>query len=244
MKLVNPDIFLGEIKAKLEQAAEYRLRNGRPFCTLTYAQSVDGCIACNTMKPMSLSCKESMRLTHHLRAWHDSILVGIRTVLADNPSLTVRLVRGKSPKALVLDTKLRIPMRSKLLNDNQGGTWIAAGHGAALARQDRLRKGGAQVLLFPTTSRGWVQLEPLLDMVGQMGINSLMVEGGARVLTSFMAARLVDQIIVTIAPRIVGGVHAFNPIGSNVSLLPRLSKIHYANFGQDLALWGEPYWEE
>jgi riboflavin-specific deaminase-like protein len=196
------------------------------------------------MKPMSLSCQESMMLTHHLRAWHDSILVGIRTVLADNPSLTVRLVPGDDPQKVVLDTKLRIPMRSKLLNHNRGGTWIAAGYGAAPARQDRLRKGGSQVMLFPTTSRGWVQLEPLLDRVGQMGINSLMVEGGARVLTSFMAARLVDQIIVTIAPRIVGGVHAFNPIGNDPSLLPRLSKIRCANFGRDLAIWGEPSWEE
>jgi 3,4-dihydroxy 2-butanone 4-phosphate synthase/GTP cyclohydrolase II len=244
MQLTSPETFLCEIKAKLEQAAEYRLRKGRPFCTLTYAQSVDGCIASNPMKPMSLSCEESMVLTHHLRAWHDSILVGIRTVLADNPSLTVRLVSGKNPRTFVLDTKLRTPMHSKLLNHNKGRTWIAAGHGAAATRQDRLRKRGAQVVRFPTNNKGWVQLEPLLDMVGQMGINSLMVEGGARVLTSFMEARLVDQIIVTIAPRIVGGIHAFNRLGSDPSLLPTLGKIRYANFGQDLVVWGEPCWEE
>jgi len=244
MELTSPDTLLSEIRAKLEKAAEYRMRNGRPFCTLTYAQSVDGCIAYNPMKPMSLSCEESMVLTHHLRAWHDSILVGIRTVLADNPSLTVRLVPGKNPHTLVLDTKLRTPMYSKLLNHNRGRTWIAAGHHAAAARQSRLTKRGAQVVRFPTNNRGWVQLEPLLDMVGQMGINSLMVEGGARVLTSFMEARLVDQMIVTIAPRIVGGIHAFNRIGNDPSLLPGLGKARYATFGQDLVVWGEPCWEK
>lgn len=244
MSVVPPDTFLNEIRARLDQAEEHRRRTGRPFCTLSYAQSVDGSIACNPMRPMPLSSQESMALTHHLRAWHGAILVGIRTVLADNPNLSVRLISGQNPQPVVLDTKLRTPLKSNLFNDGTRRPWIATSHEAKVARQHHLETRGARVLRFPKNEQGWVALEPLLGEMGRTEINSLMVEGGARVLTSFMAARMVDQVIITVVPLIVGGVRAFSRLSRDPALLPRLREVRYANVGQDLMLWAQPVWED
>lgn len=244
MSVDTPDTFLKDIKSLLGQAGEHRRRTGRPFCTLAYAQSVDGSIACNPLSHMALSGHESQVFTHHLRARHDAILVGIRTVLADNPSLSVRLISGKNPQPVVLDCRLRTPLDSNLLNHGTRRPLIATSQKAEPARQVNLEIKGAQILRFPTNQKGWIALEPLLDKMGRMGINSLMVEGGARVLTSFMAARLVDQLIISISPLIVGGVRAFRRLSRDPALLPRLQGVRYVNFGQDLMVWGRPFWEE
>jgi len=244
MTVLSPDGFLSDIRSGLERAEEHRRQRGRPFCTLSYAQSIDGCITCNPMSRMALSGQESMIATYHLRAWHDAILVGIRTVLADNPGLTVHRIAGQNPQPVVLDSKLRTPLESKLLNDGARRPWIATTQKAEPSRQGSLEERGAHVLRFPTNEYGWVALEPLLDEMGRMGINSLMVEGGGRVLTSFMRAHLVDQVIITVAPLIVGGVRAFHRMSMDPALLPRLYEVRYANFGQDLMVWGVPFWEE
>ena len=244
MTVLSPDGFLSDIRSGLEQAEEHRRNRGRPFCTLSYAQSIDGCITCNPMSPMALSGHESMTATYHLRAWHDAILVGIRTILADNPSLTIHRIAGQNPQPVIMDSKLRTPLECKLLNDGARRPWIAASQKAELSRQRGLEARGAQVLRFPTTERGWVALEPLLEKMGRMGVNSLMVEGGGRVLTSFMRAHLVDQVIITVAPLIVGGVRAFHRMSLDPALLPRLHEVRYANFGRDLMVWGVPFWEE
>jgi riboflavin-specific deaminase-like protein len=196
------------------------------------------------MSSLRLSGQESLAVTHYLRAWHQAILVGIRTVLADNPNLSVRLIPGESPQPVVLDSKLRIPTNSNLLNSGTRRPWIATTETATIARQRHLEIRGAEILRFPRTDRGWVALGPLVGEMGRRKIDSLMVEGGARVLTSFMTARLVDQVIITVAPVIVGGVQAFCRLSRDPALLPHLKKVRYANFGKDLMVWGQPVWEE
>lgn len=228
----------------MEDAEQHRLDSGRPFCTLTYAQSVDGCIAHSPMNAMTLSGKESMAVTHQLRSWHEAILVGIRTVIADNPSLTVRLVPGRSPQPVVLDSKLRMPLDIKLLkNGSRRNCWIASTHDAEASRQQDLESKGAKVFRFASNPQGWVELEPLLEWMAKMGVKSLMVEGGSRVLTSFIKARLVDQVIITVAPIIVGGVHAFGQICQDPALLPCLKETCYAKIGSDLMVWGRFMWK-
>ena len=105
-------------------AQEHRCRLGRPLVTLSYAQSLDGCIAARAGERLALSGPESMQLTHQFRAAHNAILVGIGTVLADNPRLTVRLVQGQDPQPVVLDSHLRIPLEASLLH-NSRRPWIA-----------------------------------------------------------------------------------------------------------------------
>ncbi len=244
MAILNANAFLDGIRAALDGAGEHRMRTGRPFCTLTYAQSVDGCIACDPMNPLAISGPESMVLTHRLRSLHDAILVGIRTVLADNPRLNVRLVDGPDPQPVVLDGNLRIPPDCRLLDNGSKRPWIAAGFDAEYRRRDELEAGGATVMRLPTDARGWIALDPLLRAMGEMGIDSLMIEGGARVLTSFMRARLVDQVVITIAPMMVGGVRAFLMLSDDPASLPRLAGARYTVLGNDLVLWGQPAWED
>jgi riboflavin-specific deaminase-like protein len=176
----------------------------RPLVTLTYAQSLDGSIAARAGHPLAISGHESQTFTHSLRASHDAILVGIGTVLADNPRLNVRLVPGQNPRPILLDSRLRIPSYANVLK-NGNLPWVITTPSAEASRQTDLGKLGAKVFRLPEGSCGGIDLAALLAKLGEMGITSLMVEGGAQVINSFITSRLVDQVIVTVAPVLVGG---------------------------------------
>ena len=236
--------IMEQINEPLSEAAAYRQRTGRPFVTLSYAQSLDGSIAARPGRPLALSGSKSMALTHGLRAAHDGILVGIGTLLADNPRLNVRLVEGQDPQPIVVDSRLRFPPYANLLR-NCRVPWIATSEDADKERQAALEQIGARVLRLPPAANGWVDLTALLRYLGEMGLNSLMVEGGAQIITSFLAARLVDQVVLTIAPMLVGGLRVMDYLGqAQVSCFPRLRRVSYQRLGEDLVLRGEPHWED
>ena len=230
---------MDRVKTTLAAASEHRQRTGRPLVTLSYAQSLDGSIADRPGRPLSLSGSQSMILTHGLRSSHDAILVGIGTVLADNPRLNVRLVTGESPQPVIVDSRLRFPPYANLLRHGRA-PWIVANEGADPERREALEAMGARVFCLPATN-GLVNLETLLKQLGDMDINSLMVEGGAQIITSFLAARLVDQVILTIAPLLVGGLRVVDSLGRG--RFPRLSNLTYQRLGEDLVLMGEPEWQ-
>jgi GTP cyclohydrolase II len=223
-------------------AAHYR-RTGRPFVTLTYAQSLDGSIAADPGQPLSLSGPQSLLLTHYLRAAHDAILVGIGTVLADNPLLNVRLVEGKNPQPVIVDSQLRFPLEANLLRRHPLAPWIATSEQADRERQGRLEAAGARVLRLPPTPSGAVDLDALLKQLGECGIGSLMVEGGARIITSFLARQLANYLVLTVVPRLVGGVRAVGNLGGfEAAHFPGLRNIGYQRLGEDLVLWGDLAW--
>jgi GTP cyclohydrolase II len=231
-----------QIEALLQGASDYRQSVGRPFVTLSYAQSLDGCIAAKRGQPLALSGPQSLALTHQLRSAHDAILVGIGTLLADNPRLTVRLAEGKDPQPVVVDSQLRFPPEANLLK-NSVRPWVATGEWADEARQRRLERAGARVLRLPADTNGQVDLCAMLERLGELGIGSLMVEGGARVITSFLYARLVNLLVLTVSPVLVGGLHAVDTLGeSNLAGLPRLRHLRHEWLGEDLILWGSPAW--
>jgi GTP cyclohydrolase II len=235
--------IMEQINKPLKVAAAYRRRTGRPFVTLSYAQSLDGSIAARPGRPLALSGSQSMALTHGLRASHDAILVGIGTLLADNPRLNVRLVEGKDPQPIVVDSRLRFPPYANLLRNGRV-PWIATSEGADPERQAALEQIGARVLPLPTGANGWVDLTALLEYLGRLGVNSLMVEGGAQIITSFLATRLVDQVVLTIAPMLVGGLRVMDYLGqAQMHCFPRLRQVSYQRLGEDLVLRGEPHWE-
>jgi len=229
----------------------YQRQTGRPFVTLSYTQSLDGSIADRPGRPLALSGPPSQVLTHRLRAAHEAILVGIGTVLADNPRLDVRLVEGRSPQPVILDSRLRFPLDANLLQISS--PCIAATDQADPQRELALKAAGARVLRLPAEADGRVSLIMLLNRLGALGINSLMVEGGAQVITSFLAARLVDRLVLTIAPVIVGGLHAVQGQGHSepqrafafaqggpASLsFPRLVQVQHVQLGEDLIVWGD-----
>ncbi len=236
----------------------------RPSITLSWAQGIDGSIAAAPGLRTSLSGPDSMRMTHALRARHEAILVGIGTLLADDPSLSVRLVEGKSPRPIVLDAGLRTPPGSKFLADRDRKP-IIFGAKTAATRQlaHRLEDAGALVVFVDRDVAGGLDLAQVLATLYREDISSLMVEGGAKVLASFLGARLVDEIVVTIAPTILGGLTPFaarqaspnersdqfdqsnqtageNRFGQGLPCSLADSKI--AIFGPDVVISGRPFW--
>lgn len=182
--------------------------SGRPRVTVTYAQSLDGSLAAATGRPLALSGPEALAYTHRLRAEHAAILVGLGTVQADNPRLTVRHAAGPHPQPILLDSQLRCPLDAALLSHPTHHLWIAARADAPAERRAALEAAGAQVLPLPEAAAGRVSLPALLDELGARGVDTLMVEGGAQVITAFLTQDLADRLIITIAPRLVGGVRA------------------------------------
>ena len=174
-----------------------------------------------------------MLFTHQLRAAHDAILVGIGTVLADNPRLTAHRVGGPHPQPLVLDSQLRFPPGAKLLSHPRG-VWIVTTQAAPAEAQLTLETQGARIIRLPADQRGRVALPALLDWLGQAGLKSLMVEGGAEIITAFLSERLANRVALTVAPRFVGGLNALR--------LPcdlRLDNPRYQVLGQDVIVKGD-----
>jgi riboflavin biosynthesis pyrimidine reductase len=131
-------------------------------------------------------------------------------------------------------------MQSKLLSP-----WIATSEDADTERQRVLEDAGARVLRFPSDAQGRVHLPSLLEELYARGIGSLMVEGGAGIITSFLCEQLVDQIIVTVAPILVGGMHAVGRLSETGALcLPRLRNLRHQRLDGDMVIWGTPYWEQ
>jgi GTP cyclohydrolase II len=218
--------------------------NNRPFVTLSYAQSVDGSISRRRGEPLAISGPESLRFTHQLRANHAAILVGVGAALSDDPRLTVRLVPGENPQPVVLDSRLRLPPTARLLT-NDRAPWIMTTAVADMNRQAALEAAGARVICLPADNQGRVNLTDALAYLNQQQINSLMVEGGAEVISSFLTERVVDQLILTVAPLLVGGLHAVNGLaGLNGTPLPQLRNAQYQQLGADLILSAAVEWEE
>lgn len=212
---------------------------GRPHVTVTYAQSLDGSIAERRDQPLALSGYESQLLTHRLRRWHDAILVGIGTVLSDDPRLTVRLVDGPTPVPVVVDSRLRFPLEARLLG-NPNPVVIAAGPQADPERRQALEGRGAEVLDLPRNGGVGVDLKALLARLHAKGVRRLMVEGGATVLNSFLRERLADAAIVTIAPRWVGGLPSVS--STDPRPLPRLIQPVWHKVGEDMVVWASMEW--
>ena len=225
-------------------AEEFLDRHHRPLVTVSYAQSVDGSIATRNREQLQLSCHESMVVTHRIRAACDAIVIGINTLLVDNPMLTVRLALGASPQPIVLDSNLRIPLQARLLDRTDRSCWLACTDASDPELVAAVVSRGAEVIRCLRDRRDRVDLPNLLYQLGERGIRSIMVEGGSQVITSFIKARLVDQMIITIAPRLVGGLPVLDrPAAGNGSLL-RLNPVSYQSCGPDIILWGQPQWQD
>ena len=214
-------------------------RPGRPFVTLSYAQSLDGSIAARRGATTPISGPDALRLTHQLRAHHDAILVGIGTVLADDPQLTVRLVAGPNPQPVIVDSRLRLPLTARLLGD--GRAWIATTDAADRQRQAALEAAGARVVRLPADDAGRVSLPALLAYLHRQRVHSLMIEGGARVISRVLAERLADRLVLTIAPLLLGGLNAVGGGAPSLNghLWPALLRPRYQVVGRDVVLFGE-----
>jgi riboflavin-specific deaminase-like protein len=224
---------LSSLYRRLQEA---KVPGDRPFLTLSYAQSLDGSIAITAGTQTDISAPESLQMTHRLRAIHDGILVGIGTVLADDPQLTVRQVSGSNPTPIILDTHLRTPPESRILHDEP--PIIFHGSSAPDERKDALRSLGAETIEIPIEREGRLDGRAAMLALHDLGIERVMVEGGAAVISYVLASDLADMLILTIAPFLLGGLRALDA-GTNRSGLPALGQLHWQPLGRDLIAWAE-----
>ncbi len=186
---------------------------GRPWVTAKYAMSLDGKIATRLGDARWISGEASRAHAHRLRDRSDAVIVGIGTVLADNPSLTVRPAPadGRQPRRVVVDSRLRTPLDAVLTSPTfAAGTTVACVAPAAgsAALEDR----GLELLPLPADPSGRVDLVALLESLGRRGCNEVLVEGGGELLAGFLARGLVDQVEACVAPIVIGGRTASTPV--------------------------------
>lgn len=208
----------------------------RPFVTLAYAQGLDGSITTRRGEVLPLSGPESTRLTHQLRSLHDGILVGIGTVLTDDPQLTVRAWNGPNPQPIVVDSLLRMPHTARLCHHPDKLCWILTGCNNSDAYKDK-----ADILTIACPAQEpQVPLDEALKLLHSRGIHTLMVEGGARIITAFLRSRLADAVVITIAPRLIGGYKAIGNLGNtSTDDLPHVHPLNTAPLGEDMIVWGD-----
>lgn len=228
----------------LSGAQAFRIKNKRPFITVSYAQSVDGSIATRSRQPIGLSGPASLNLTHRIRACCDAILIGIGTLLADDPRLSVRLVEGSSPQPIILDTHLRTPLNAKLVKRSDTRPWIINAKNNPQILSQALQEAGSRLITCDTARDGRIDLHALMTILYEMQVNSIMVEGGARVITSLINSRLVDQFVVTVSPKFVGGLSVIDSAGLQSATHLELVEVSYRHLGEDLIIWGRPAWQK
>lgn len=213
----------------------------RPSVTVTYAQTLDGRVATAAGESKWISCPDSLRFAHEMRAANDAIVVGAGTVCKDDPRLTVRHVPGKNPLRVVVDSSLRTPPEAAVLANGGGpGTAFAVTESAPTERRERVLSLGATVLDLPSDPDGHVDLKALFEKLGALGVGSAMVEGGATLITNLLKAGVVDRLAVCVAPKILGsGIQAVGDLGiRDLSRSLTLADAAVEPYGVDLILSG------
>jgi len=226
----------------------------RPEVTLHFAQSLDGRIGYPRGQRLHLSSGEGLRLAHHARASHDAVLVGVGTVLNDDPLLSVRHVAGPQPRRVVLDSSLRLPDSARVLSSEGGPLTVfaVAGVVGVEARAEQLRARGVDVELTEADDAGRVCVHAALRALRRRGVATLLVEGGALTLTSFLKQRVADRVSIELLPFLVGepALQAFGEVqsaarcpGPHVTLpelsIPRLCSAKMEELGGSWMIRGQ-----
>ena len=211
--------LLGDEARSLNAPFFKLVSTGMPHITAKWAMTLDGKIATKTGDSKWISSEGARKFAHKVRGRVDAVVVGIGTVLADDPELTCRLVRGRTPRRVVLDTRARLPLTSKLVRSaREAPVIVAVSDKASAKRTEALMKRGCKVVTFPAKN-GRVDVVRVLEWLGSMRVTNVLVEGGGEVLGSFFDAKLVDEVLVFVGPKIVGGGGKSPVLGSGVSKL-------------------------
>lgn len=213
----------------------------RPSVTISYAQTLDGRLATRSGSSQWIGGPASLHFAHALRASHQAILVGVGTVLADDPRLTVRLVAGNNPLRVIVDGLLRTPLGAAVLRDGAArGTLLACRAEADAGRRAAIMALGAEVVTLPAGARGGIDLAALLALLAARGVASVMVEGGARLITSLLRERLAERLAVCMAPKILGeGISAIGDLGiDRLDAAYSLQNATLTPYGQDWIIDG------
>lgn len=210
-----------------------------PYVTLKAAQTIDSKIADTFGESKWISSKESRKFVHEMRSKYDAVLVGANTVLKDNPKLDVRLIEGRNPKRLILDARLRIKLTSSILNSEKNVTIITSKN-AMLKRKkiEQLKKLGVNLFFIKNINEHEIDIKSMLKTLAKNNVTSLLVEGGGKVFSSFLNAKLFNEIRLFLAPKILGnGINTFGDLGNNKiedALKLRINK--FEKIGDDIMI--------
>lgn len=240
-------VIVGEQAEEAQQIIEHFKKwkiTGIPFVTAKFAASLDGKIATAAGSSKWITGEKARHEAHRLRTKHDAIMVGIGTILADDPQLTPRKPfepQGKPPLRIVLDSRGRLPQNARVLGGNGSKLVVVS----RISQGDRklLESRGAEVLVVPGQDEK-VDLPELLRILGKREITSVLVEGGSTLLGSLFDLSSVDKVVAFIAPMIIGGTSALGAIGgrgiTNLNEAVRLEKMIIHQLGKDMMMIGYP----
>ncbi len=237
---VTTGVLKDEAK-KLNEAFVKHVSTEMPFVTLKVAQTLDGKIATSSGESKWITGEAARKEGHKLRDINDAILVGINTVLNDDPSLTTRISGGRDPIRVIVDSKLRIPLTSKVLTQKSSAKTIIATISASKAKIEKLRAKGAEIIRT-RNSNGRVDLRDLMKKLGKMDIMSVLIEGGSEINASALKAGIVDKVIMFLAPMLMTGKDSVCSIGGTAPLklgqARRLKDVTIKFVGKDLMVEG------
>lgn len=226
---------------KLNEVFFKYISTKRPFVLLKSAMSLDGKISTYSGESKWITSKESREEVHKLRNDFMAILVGVNTIIKDNPRLTCRVEDGRNPIRIVVDSFLRIPMDSNVIKDKEARTIIAT---TKFAKKDKilsLRNNGIEVLVI-NSKNNKVDLDELMVKLGELNIDSILLEGGSTLNFSALKQGIVDKIQIYIAPKIIGGEKSKTPVdGQGIDKLKNAFKVRnlsYSKVGSDILLEG------
>jgi diaminohydroxyphosphoribosylaminopyrimidine deaminase / 5-amino-6-(5-phosphoribosylamino)uracil reductase len=232
------DADIQELCADLNRGFIRRITAGRPYVTLKFASSLDGKIATHTGDSKYITGSQARRWVHRERDDHDAIMVGISTVLRDDPLLTSRDPAGRTPTKIIVDSQGRIPQKARLFEDTENGVVVLTTSAGA----ERLKARSELRLVVADGDNGRVCLKEAFQKLGKIGFNTVFLEGGSQLNGSMLDERLIDRVAGFVAPVLLGGRGAISPIsGAGLDLVEnglRLRDVGWTPFGHDLLVEG------
>ncbi|SOC36014.1 bifunctional diaminohydroxyphosphoribosylaminopyrimidine deaminase/5-amino-6-(5-phosphoribosylamino)uracil reductase RibD [Ureibacillus acetophenoni] len=237
---------LEEEALKLNERFIHNMLTSRPFVISKFAMTLDGKIATQNGHSKWISGEEARSHVHEIRNKVDAILVGIGTVIADDPQLTTRLKTydGKNPIRVILDSQLRIPLEAKVLNTTEAKTIIVTSTSNVDSEKVETLQNKGVTILFVEKKANRLNLEQMLDELYKLGITDILVEGGGEVNASFLREGLINKYLVYIAPKVLGGKNSKTPfLGEDLQSMDEAIELNFESYeqlGQDLYVVAYP----
>lgn len=191
---------------KMNEVFNKFITTNRPFVTLKAASTLDGKIATHSLDSKWITSENARRDVHELRSEHMAILVGVGTVIEDDPALTARIPNGRNPVRVILDSSLRLPQDAKVVVDGAAETWIFTSRTYDQSKKEQLEQTGIRI--FETSGETRTDVNDMMRILGENNISSLFIEGGGTVNAAFLENRLIDKVVLYFAPKLVGGANA------------------------------------
>lgn len=236
---------LGKECRKLNEAFCKYILKKQPFVTLKVAATMDGKIATRDGDSKWISGEASRRLVHRLREQTDGVLVGIGTVLRDDPILTARTKKGKEPYRIVLDSRLKIPEDARVFEHSPSEVILVTTRSAPAEKIERLEEKGIRILIIDS-KEGRVDLRICLNKLGEIGLMSILVEGGSKINGSFLDEGLIDKFLLFLSPKCLGDSRAPGIFGgrgvSNLKEAVELKETKTKRIGEDIFVEGYLEW--